>query len=84
MRIAIPEPSLPIISVAEHKSVHSLAKALYDSCTAEGFIYVCDHGIPQEVIDKAFGISAGYFDGELEDKVHLSVDIKNNTGYTAM
>ena len=84
MPVAIPEPSLPIISVAEHKSIDSLAKALYDSCTEEGFIYVCDHGIPQEAIDNVFAISAGYFDAKLEDKVNLSVDIKDNTGYTAM
>ncbi|KIR64005.1 hypothetical protein I314_02788 [Cryptococcus bacillisporus CA1873] len=73
--------SLPIISLAEHNTVNSLAKALYDSCTKEGFIYVCDHGIPQEVIDQAFAISADYFiHARPEDKV----DLKTNLGYTAI
>lgn len=76
-----PAASLPIISLAEHNSVDSLARALYDSCTQEGFIYVCDHEIQQDLIDQAFTISANYFThARPEDKV----DLKTNLGYTAV
>ncbi|AAW44206.1 conserved hypothetical protein [Cryptococcus deneoformans JEC21] len=76
-----PAASLPIISLAEHNSVDSLARALYDSCTQEGFIYVCDHEIQQDLIDQAFAISANYFThARPEDKV----DLKTNLGYTAV
>lgn len=83
MTVDISEPTLPIISIAEHKTPESLANALYDSCTKEGFIYVSDHGIPQEVIDDAFALSARFFDADVADKMTHTVDLADNTGYTA-
>lgn len=84
MTMPLPEPTtLPVISLAKHKTLDTLAQALYDSCTKEGFMYVCDHGIPQSVIDDAFAISAAYFDANIADKKTHTVDLKDNTGYTA-
>ncbi|WWD05353.1 hypothetical protein V865_003426 [Kwoniella europaea PYCC6329] len=72
---------LPVISLRDHKSVESLAQQLNDVCTTEGFMYVKDHGIPQELIDKAFAIAGDYFaNAGPQDKVEL----KDNIGYTAM
>ncbi|WVQ65293.1 uncharacterized protein L199_003469 [Kwoniella botswanensis] len=72
---------LPVISLGDHKSVQSLAQQLNDVCTTEGFMYVKDHGIPQELIDKAFAIAGDYFANTgPQDKV----DLKDNIGYTAI
>lgn len=72
---------LPVISLASHVDISSLATELGRSCREEGFIYLADHGISQELIDKAFDISKRYFaHAQPEDKVDLTA----NTGYTAV
>jgi isopenicillin N synthase-like dioxygenase len=74
-------PPLPVISLAAHPDTASLAVELGRACHEEGFIYLSDHGIPAELTDEAFGISERYFaDARPEDKV----DLKENTGYTAV
>lgn len=81
MTVPISTPSLPVISLSEHRTLESLATALYSACTGEGFLYVSDHGIPQAMIDEVFGFAQGYFlHARSEDKV----DLKENTGYTAV
>jgi isopenicillin N synthase-like dioxygenase len=81
MTVPISTPSLPVISLSEHKTLESLAIALYSACTGEGFLYVSGHGIPQATIDEAFGVAQDYF---LHARPEDKVDLKENTGYTAV
>jgi len=81
MTAAIAAPTLQTISLAQHESLETLAKALYDACTVDGFIYLSDHGIPQAQIDQAFATSAKYFSQASPDD---KIDLKSNLGYTAV
>lgn len=75
------DPSLPVISLSDHKDIHDLSKALGDSCTKDGFLYVYSHGIPQDLIDLAFEVAGDYFaNAQPGDKV----DLQENLGYTAV
>lgn len=73
--------ALPIISLADCSEPAALAPVIGRSCAEEGFIYVSDHGISQDLIDAAFSVAKHYFENaQPEDKV----DLKNNLGFTAM
>jgi hypothetical protein len=64
MTVPISTPSLPVISLSEHKTLESLAIALYSA-----------------TIDEAFGVAQDYF---LHARPEDKVDLKENTGYTAV
>lgn len=71
---------LRLISLTEHSSIQSLAKELTKAAEADGFFYLCDHGIPQDHIDRMFTQSSEFFlDSPAEDKVAGNGDM----GYTA-
>ena len=64
---------------AQDKS--KVADQLWQAATQVGFFSVVGHGIPQSVIDDAFGASVDFFAQPLEDKKSQSPgDMKSNAG----
>ena len=71
---------VPTIDLREDKN--KVTKQLWDAATQVGFFSVTGHGIPQSLIDDAFGASADFFAQPLEEKKKQSPgDMKNNAGF---
>ncbi|OCF40017.1 hypothetical protein I317_06155 [Kwoniella heveanensis CBS 569] len=86
MPIAVPvepkpkEDVLRLIALNELHTDEALAKELLAAAHSDGFFYLKDHGIPQELIDGAFETSSSYFLGAgQEEKTPGNGDM----GYTA-
>lgn len=57
---------IPLISL--DSSQEELLSHLKDACTRVGFLYIKDHGVPQEKIDALFGTAEGFFAQHIEAK----------------
>ena len=61
-------PSLPVIDFAKWNSSTSreeqlaVAKELTNACRRVGFVYIINHGLPQEMLDEAFDTAKRLFD----------------------
>ncbi|KAI0088625.1 Clavaminate synthase-like protein [Irpex rosettiformis] len=81
---------IPIIDLSKLRSSDEsdkaqLAAAVRDACINVGFLYVTNHGIPEEVIAGAFASTQEFF--SLPDEKKLEVDNKktaNFKGYNAV
>jgi isopenicillin N synthase-like dioxygenase len=61
-----------------------VAQQIYDAFSTVGWVYVKDHGIPQEQVDNIFKLAKDFFDLPLETKLKWKlVDPVINQGYTA-
>ncbi|ODO05039.1 hypothetical protein I350_05651 [Cryptococcus amylolentus CBS 6273] len=86
MPIAISPPQseddsvLRLISLSESATDEALAKQLLVAAKSDGFFYLQDHGIPQALIDGAFGASSSFFLGAPESE---KVAGNGDMGYTA-
>lgn len=47
----------------------AVAKQLTEACREVGFVYIINHGLPQELLDEAFAMSKRLFDLSLEQKM---------------
>lgn len=61
---------IPVISLEADKE--TLLKQLTDACTRVGFFYLEDHGVPQEKIDKLFGVAENFFAQPLATKNEIN------------
>ena len=61
---------IPVISLETSKE--ELLAQLHDACTRVGFLYIKDHGVPQEKIDKLFQTAETFFaqDKEVKDEIN--------------
>jgi len=50
---------IPIISLDSPKE--ELLEQLQDACTRVGFLYIKDHGVPQDKIDALFDVAQNFF-----------------------
>lgn len=51
---------------------HAVAKQLYDAFSTVGWVYLKDHGIPQERVDEIFALVSDFCDfGTSTDSRHL-------------
>ncbi|KAI6130022.1 hypothetical protein EV401DRAFT_2054474 [Pisolithus croceorrhizus] len=63
----------------------SLAGDIRNACVTVGFFYVKNHGIPEEVINKAVSASERFFSLPIEAKMKLDIHASPNfKGYTAL
>ncbi|ESO84919.1 hypothetical protein LOTGIDRAFT_168176 [Lottia gigantea] len=71
------------ITNADLKKIGDKLIAAFDSI---GFCYIINHGIPQDLIEKIFGVSKTFFDLSTEAKLKYirSKDIADNHGYVEM
>jgi len=68
-------PAIPIISLRPFREIDTsqerlrVAQDLVRACREVGFVYISDHGIPQETLDQAFAISKKFFSLPREQKM---------------
>lgn len=77
---AIPGLDLGPYLRGEPGALDKLAAELRHVCENIGFFYISNHGIPQEVVDRAFAASARFHALPLERKIEIKLDM-NNVGY---
>jgi isopenicillin N synthase-like dioxygenase len=61
-------------------ALEALAAQMRHVCENIGFFYVKNHGVPSEVVDRAFAASARFHALPLERKMEIPLDM-NNVGY---
>lgn len=67
----------------EPGATETLVRQVRHACENVGFLYALNHGVPQEVIDRAFAASRAFHALPLERKLALTLN-ENNIGYMAM
>jgi isopenicillin N synthase-like dioxygenase len=66
---------IPIVDFAQWKRDSPLgqrlgiAKDLVSACRSVGFVYIINHGVPRETLDKAFEITKRLYDLPQEEKM---------------
>jgi isopenicillin N synthase-like dioxygenase len=82
--------SVPVIDFGgmltdDPKAKADVAAKLHDACSNVGFFYVANHGIPQDLIDRAFAESARFFRIPADDKTAIHVKKSSHLiGYVGM
>jgi hypothetical protein len=69
----VPVIDLAGLSSGEISDRIAVAREVRDACIRVGFFYVKNHGVPQEVIDRAFEVSKKFFSLPAEDKMEVYV-----------
>ena len=67
----------------EPGALRRLAEDVRYACENIGFLYVLNHGVPQEIIDRGFAASRRFHALPLEEKLKLRLN-ENNIGYMPM
>jgi isopenicillin N synthase-like dioxygenase len=67
----------------EPGALEALAVPLRYACKNIGFFYALNHGVPQEIVDRAFAASRQFHALPLEQKLKLRLN-QNNIGYMPM
>ncbi len=80
--------AIPVIDygpyfAGEAGALERLAERVKYACEHIGFLYVLNHGVPQETIDRGFVASKRFHALPLEEKVKLRLN-ENNIGYMPM
>jgi len=82
--------AVPIVDFAgmregSAESKRHLAAAVREACTSVGFFYIVNHGVPQELIARAFSECYRFFDLSLDQKMQKHVKRSPHyAGYIAM
>lgn len=61
-----------------------ITEELWEAATGIGFFQLANHGIPEELIDEAFSLSAGFFDLPNETKAQYPLKPGTNSGWEYM
>ncbi|MGA8754858.1 MAG: 2-oxoglutarate and iron-dependent oxygenase domain-containing protein [Stellaceae bacterium] len=77
--------AIPVIDygpffAGENGALERLAEKIADACENIGFFYALNHGVPDELIDRAFAASRRFFALPIEQKLALELN-ENNIGY---
>eukprot|EP00485_Elphidium_margaritaceum_P016577 CAMPEP_0202729910 /NCGR_PEP_ID=MMETSP1385-20130828/186376_1 /ASSEMBLY_ACC=CAM_ASM_000861 /TAXON_ID=933848 /ORGANISM="Elphidium margaritaceum" /LENGTH=326 /DNA_ID=CAMNT_0049396181 /DNA_START=40 /DNA_END=1020 /DNA_ORIENTATION=- len=66
--------------------VSAMVQHIHYALSNIGFMYVTNHGIPQQVIDEAMSASKAFFDRSLHDKQTFAIETSGQAlhGYTAL
>ncbi|KAJ8487237.1 hypothetical protein ONZ51_g4303 [Trametes cubensis] len=81
---------IPIIDLQDIDNPHAeareaLGRAVKDACIHVGFLYVKNHGIPEETIERAYSASKEFFSLPVERKMELDIRKTSNfKGYNAL
>ncbi|MDB5413041.1 MAG: isopenicillin synthase family oxygenase [Rubritepida sp.] len=72
-------PEIPVIDLGpyltgEEGALERIAAQLRKNSETVGFYYISNHGIPQELIDRAFAAAAAFHAQPIEKKLELKVD----------
>jgi len=82
---AAAEAQIPVIDfgavfAGEPGALQRLAPQVRHACEHVGFFYALNHGVPEELIDRAFAASRRFHALPLEEKLKLRLN-ENNIGY---
>src|ERR1700728_3266113 len=85
---AVAAAKIPVIDygpyfAGEPGALRRLAEDVRYACENIGFLYVLNHGVPQEIIDRGFAASRRFHALPLEEKLKLRLN-ENNIGYLQM
>ena len=73
---------IPQIDMSDYfNRKEEITDALWDAATGIGFFQLTNHGIPQELIDEAFLLSAGFFDLSADTKAQYPLKPGTNAGW---
>jgi isopenicillin N synthase-like dioxygenase len=77
--------AIPVIDygpffAGENGALERLAEKVAHACENIGFFYALNHGVPDHLIDRAFGASRRFFALPIEQKLALKLN-ENNIGY---
>ncbi|GAA5904688.1 hypothetical protein JCM6882_008347 [Rhodosporidiobolus microsporus] len=80
---------LPVISLARVNGTaeerRALASEIATACIDSGFFYIADHGVPQNVVDGAFGQAKEFFAQPAEKKMEVDLHKGNSfKGYAPL
>ena len=81
--------AIPIIDLRPHfagtaADKRALATRVGKACEEIGFLVVCNHGLPSDLIDRAFTVAREFFDLPIEEKRKFApADPATPRGYTA-
>ena len=70
-----PATKIPIVDFSKWKSATppeerlKIAQELVSACRSGGFVYITNHGVPKETLDKAFEITKKLYDLPQEEKM---------------
>ncbi len=84
------EIEIPLIDVSalrdgDSVALSRLASQIGKACRTVGFFYVANHGVPQELVDRAFAIAEDFFAAEEDIKLGaLYSGTSGNRGYIPM
>ncbi|MGE0253901.1 MAG: isopenicillin N synthase family dioxygenase [Alphaproteobacteria bacterium] len=86
-RLARPD-ELPVIDLADvlagrPGAVEAAAATLREACLRIGFFYVAGHGVPPDLVDRAFAGAASFHAQPAAAKLALRID-RDNVGYMPM
>ena len=78
-------PDIPVIDLGgflagEPGAAEATAAKLRETCETVGFMYISNHGVPQELVDRTFAAAAAFHAQPIEKKMELMVD-KAMQGY---
>ena len=76
---------IPVLNVGDYLAgkpgaAARLAEEIKQTCADTGFLVIANHGIPQDLIDRAFAAAADFFALPEEDKLALKIG-QQNIGY---
>jgi isopenicillin N synthase-like dioxygenase len=77
--------AIPVIDygpyfTGENGALERLAVEVGHACENVGFLYALNHGVPEEMIDRAFAASRCFFALPVKERLALKLN-ENNTGY---
>ena len=77
--LAVAAAKVPVIDygpyfAGEPGALERLAEQVRDACENIGFLYVLNHGVPQEIIDRGFAASRRFHALSLEQKLKLRLN----------
>nr|XP_022286433.1 UPF0676 protein C1494.01-like [Crassostrea virginica] len=70
--------------LADSKEIRQLADEICKAFTTVGFVYLKNHGIPQNVVDEMFATSQTFFDKPIEVKQKYSRPADSNDGWVSL
>lgn len=73
------DTTIPVIDISALRNgnpaeIGTVAKQLGDACRDVGFFYICNHGVPEEVIADTFNSAEAFFSLPLEKKLQYSLE----------
>ncbi|CAH2405931.1 isopenicillin N synthase family dioxygenase [Mesorhizobium ventifaucium] len=70
-------PVVDIAALLDRSNEHKVAKEIRWALSNAGFMYVKNHGIPQDFVDSVFDVSRQFFDLPMSQKMELHVSKSN-------